>query len=410
MILANFSFKKIGLILVFLIIAGAIGWFIFSLFFKTNVQIEPGVGTEQTGTGTGLPEAGTGTGTTTTNENGQLPGTQNQGNQGQNQGNEATNQDNSTDLGVQASGSRVGSNGQIEYYDKNDGRFYKLGADGKAVALSDKQFPDVQNITWAPNSDKAILEFPDGSKIRYNFTSKEQVTLPKHWEGFDFSPTGDKIVAKSIGIDPDNRWLVTANDDGSKAQKIEELGENGDKVISSWSPNNQSIALFVDGVDFNRKEVFFVGLNGENFKSMVVEGRGFESKWSPKGDELLYSVYSSDNDYKPTLWLAGAQGDSIGANRRPLGIDTWANKCSFTSGSIYCAVPQTLERGAGLFPTTANSTPDTLYRINPQTGIKEQISLGSGSYTMSNLSLSADGMYLYFTDTTTGRLRQIKVR
>jgi len=410
MILAGLNYKKLGLIVGFLIVAAAIGYFIFSLFFKQTTQIQNGVNIQQNGTGSGLPEAGTGTQNPVTGTEGQLPDIQTPGGQTQPSTNQGVAQDSTTDLGVEAAVSRINGNGQMEFYNKTDGKFYKLEADGKAVALSDKQFPDVQNITWAPTSDKAILEFPDGSKIRYNFTTKEQVTLPKHWQDFDFSPSGDKIVAKSMGVDVDNRWLIISNDDGSKAQKIEDLGENGDKVISSWSPNNQSIAMFVDGVDFNRKEVYFVGQNGENFKSMIVEGRGFEPKWSPKGDELLYSVYSADNDYKPTLWLAGAQGDNIGANRRPIGLDTWANKCSFTTGTIYCAVPQTLERGAGLFPATADNTPDVLYRINPQTGVKEQINLGSTSYTMKNLSVSPDGTYLYFTDASTGRLRQIKVR
>jgi hypothetical protein len=409
MTLAGINYKKLGLIVVFLVIAGAIGYFIFNLFFKPAAQIQTNLTNDQTGTGSGLPEAGIGTQTPITGTEGQLPNNQTPNGQNQIGNSQTVTQDATTDLGVEASDSKIASNGKMQYYNQADGKFYQLGADGKPTVLADKEFFNVKNVIWAPTSDKAILEFPDGCKIRYNFTTKEQVTLPKHWQDFAFSPTGDKIVAKSMGIDPDNRWLIVSNDDGSKAQKIEDLGENGDTVIDSWSPNNQTIAMYTENIDFNRKEVYFVGQNGENFKSMVVEGRGFQHQWSPKGDELLYSVYSSDNDYKPTLWLAGAQGDSIGANRRPLGLDTWANKCSFTTSLIYCAVPETLERGAGLFPNTADTTPDKLFKVNPQTGVKEQINLGTSSYTMKNLSVSPDGQYLYFTDASTGALRRIKL-
>lgn len=408
MMFANINYKKIGLIFVFLIVSGAIGYFIFALFFQQKDVIQTGQEVDSTEIGTGLPEAGTGTQTPIDNTTGQLPNTQTP-NRPSSTPDEEIIEDNTTDLEVSATSPKISSSGQLQYYNESDGKFYQLSANGEAIALSDKQFFNVEKVVWAPTGSKAILEFPDGSKIRYNFNTKEQVTLPKHWQDFDFSPTGDKIVAKSMGIDASNRWLITANDDGSKARRVEELGDNGDKVISSWSPNNQSVALFVDGVDFNNKEVYFVGQNKENFKSMIVAGRGFEPQWSPKGDELLYSVYSSDNDYKPMLWLAGAQGDTIGANRRPIGLNTWASKCSFASSMIYCAVPTSLERGAGLFPQTADSTPDNLFRINPKTGIKEQINLGSNAYTMKNLSVSPDGQYLYFTDASTGTLRKIKL-
>jgi len=101
---------------------------------------------------------------------------------------------------------------------------------------------------------------------------------------------------KSIGLDTDNRWLAIANDDGSNVRAIEPLGEKDDTVYPSWSPNKQMIAMYTEGKDFTSQNVYFVGLNNENFKSTLVEGRGFQPKWSTSGNQLLYSVYSSDND------------------------------------------------------------------------------------------------------------------
>lgn len=405
----SINFKKIGLIVGLLLVAGIIGYFIYSLFFRQAPGTVPS-DNQTTGIGNGLPQAGVGTQGGSNQTEGQLPPTEGQIiiPSGQNGQNDAVGV--AADLGVNATNLSFSSSGSMQFYNESDGKFYRLGSDGKAQALSDQQFAGASNVVWSPTDDKAIIEFPDGSKIRYNFSTKEQITLPKHWEGFDFSPAGDKIVAKSIGLDADNRWLVVANEDGTKAKTIEPLGDNADDVIASWSPNNQSIAMYVKGSDFNNKEVFFIGQNGENFKSITTEGRGFEPKWSPNGSELLYSVYSSDNDYKPTLWLTSAQGDNIGANRRPVGLNTWADKCTYAGSAVFCAVPQSLERGAGLFPELSNNTPDLLYRIDPQTGIKSPISLGSGSYSMKNLSVSPDGSYLYFTDTSTNRLRRVRLK
>ncbi len=296
-------------------------------------------------------------------------------------------------------GVTMGSDGSgLQYYNQADGKFYRIDKDGNATPLSDHVFYDVQQITWSPAKDKAILAYPDGAKIVYDFTNNKQVTLPSHWKDFDFSPSGSQIVLKSMGVDPDNRWLAVANNDGSKAKLIEAIGDNEANVYPSWSPNNQIVAMYTQGVDFDRQEVFFVGQNNENFKSTVVEGRGFEPKWDPAGDKLLYSVYSSQNGLKPSLWIVNAQGDAIGSGRKDLGVDTWAHKCTFAQDSLYCAVPDQLENGAGLFPELAAHTNDLLYRIDPQTGLKKLVAIPDGKFNMSNLMISDNGYYLYFTD------------
>jgi len=306
----------------------------------------------------------------------------------------------------------LSSNGSdVQYYNKEDEKFYKISKDGLISSLSDKIFHEVENITWSPNSDKAILEYPDGANIIYDFNNKKQTTLPKHWKDFDFSSDGKQIVMKSMGLDTDNRWLAIVNEDGSKARQIESLGEKDATVYPLWSPNNQSIAMYTEGIGFDRQEVFFVGLNKENFKSTVVEGRGFQPRWSPEGDKLLYSVYSSDNNLKPNLWIVNAQGERIGSGRKNLNVETWAEKCSFADTSnLYCAVPEKLEEGAGLFPEMAKNTSDQLYKIDTLTGMKKLIAVPDGSYNMSNIIISDDGANLYFTDETTGRLHKIRLK
>ena len=171
------------------------------------------------------------------------------------------------------------------------------------------------------------------------------------------------------------------------------------------------VAMYTKGVDFNRQEVYFIGLNDENFKSTIIEGRGFQPEWSPKGDQLVYSVYSSDNDMKPQLWIVDAQGDNIGNDRRRLNIETWAEKCTFAGQSkMYCAVPDSLPEGAGLFPELAKSTKDNLYQIDINTGLKKLVAVPDGSYNMSNIIVSDSGDNLFFTDNNTQKLYKIKLK
>lgn len=298
----------------------------------------------------------------------------------------------------------------VRYYDRVDQRFYKIDEDGNKTLMSEKEFYSVENVNWSPADNKAVIEYPDGSNIVYDFDRKEQVTLPKHWEDFDFSRDGNNIVMKSMGNNPGNRWLAVSNPDGSRARPIEEIGDNDDDVYPSWSPNDQTIAMHTQGVDFNRQELFFVGKNNENFRSTIIEGRGFQPKWSPRGDKLIYSVYSTENELKPKLWAVNAQGESIGTDRKTLGVETWAEKCAFRDNNeLYCAVPDELPKGAGMFSELRKNTKDTLYKIDVETGLKKIVAVPDETFNMSDLMISGDGDNLYFRDHKNETLHKIEL-
>ncbi len=301
---------------------------------------------------------------------------------------------------TQILGASLAANGRdLQYYDYQTGKFYRLDKNGEPQALSDKIFYQVQDVTWSPQRNTAILEYPDGSNIIYDFDKEKQVTLPAHWEDFEFSSSGEQVVAKSLGLDPDNRYLIISNTDGSEVRALEYIGENDDKVIPKWSPNNQVAAMYTRGLDFDRQTLYFIGLNDENYKSTVVEGRGLTAKWSEKGDKLLYSAYNSTSNLMPELWIVNAQGESIGQNRKKLNLQTWADKCTFSDDRyVYCAVPKELPEGAGLFPELALRTSDDLYRVDTLTGLKSLVAVPDGEYNMSDIMLSSDRSNLYFTD------------
>jgi len=399
------KYKKIIFIIIFLLLPLLIGYLLYVVFFVQTggpVENKPAATENISPITSGLPVAG---GKIAANN---YPGGGEKKEEGGANGTDiiktepvAPVTDNQI-LGAAADGAN------IKFYDQSDGKFYRVGNDGQIIALNDQKFFDVKKVTWSPDRQNAVLEYPDGANIVYDFNGKKQITLPAHWEGFAFSPDGASLVFKSIGMDPNNRWLAITNANGTKSRRIEEIGLNADKVIPLWSPNNQMIALYTEGIDMNRQEVFFVGLNGENFKSMVVEGRGFIPKWSPKGDRLLYSVYSTDTNLKPMLWIDNAVGDNIGTARQRLDVETWANKCVFKDDTaIYCGVPDYLEEGSGMMPELAQSTRDRLYQIDLKTGAKKIIASPSADYNVAELMLSADGQHLYFTDADTKKLFKI---
>jgi len=293
------------------------------------------------------------------------------------------------------------------YYNPSDGKFYKLNAAGEEQALSNKQFLNVDNISWANTGNEAILEFPDGSNIYYNFDQDRQVTLPSHWQDFTFSPNDNHIVAKSIGLDQNNRFLITASADGNEVTALYSLGANADRIIPSWSPNNTVIGFSKTGdpQPDNGEEIVLLGKNHEQLKSLKVAGKGFLPSWSPSGKQLLYSVYHERDSYKPMLWISDASGANVGQNRRKLNIQTWADKCAWADEqTIYCGVPISLPAGAALDRSAVSSVTDDIYRIDLTTGIAKKINTATNPHAITHPVLNAEHTELIYTDAQNGRL------
>lgn len=303
--------------------------------------------------------------------------------------------------------------GSLSFYDENDGHFYTIDENGNRRRLSNKKFFGAKKVTWAPSTDKAIIEFPDASKVIYDFESEQQVTLPNHWEDFSFASDGETFAAKALGRDPENQWLITVDSDGSNAKLVEHLGNNADKVTVSVSPDNAVVALAQTGdpVGFDTREVILIGQNNENYKALRIDGFNFKPVWSPTGEHLLYSAASGASDYKPLLWFVSARGDAIGKNRTNLGLNTWASKCTFADPStVYCAVPDDLPAGIGLQPDLNEGGSDSIYRIDLKQGKTTLVGKPEGDLNIKTLVVSKDLRTLYMQSSASGGLSQMRLK
>ncbi len=305
----------------------------------------------------------------------------------------------------------LATNGQnLDYYDAQTGLFYTITPDGQKTLLSDAVFKNVDNVTWAPNNQKAILEYPDGSNIVYDFVQKKSVTLPSHWKDFTFSNDSSQIAFKDMRIDPADRYLSVTDTNGNGYRQIERLGEEDANVHISWAPNDKYVALFNQSVSASTSEVYPIGFNGENYRKFTVEGRDFRFDWSPSGDKIIYSVFNSASDYKPSLWVVNTSPDFLATGRSKLEIDTWADKCTFASeDTVYCAVPQTLDTGSGFRPDFADTTPDDIYKINITTGAKELVAQPLFPSTIDKLIVSQDNKTLYWLEKSTGQIKKMNL-
>lgn len=415
--------KRLLAITLLIAAVGLVGYALYAVFFSAPTEtVTPPVNGGVNGTGGSLPPAGTGGTGAVPGTGGALPSpgtpTTPGGASVTVQPTVSTVADGGvtlvTPIAVTSTvGASVGTNGNLNYYSRDDGKFYRRSPDGTVTALSGKTFYNVDKAVFDPAGNRAILSYPDGAKTMYDFGTGTQVTLPKHWEDFQWAPEGGKIISKSLALDKDSRFLVVASPDGSGAKAIQELGDNANKVTVAWSPTNQVVALSATGepCGFACEEIFLIGQNKENFKTIKAPGLGFTPQWTPSGKQLLFSVANDTSDWRPQLWIVDAEGDNIGANRRSINLNTWADKCAFADDTtLYCAVPREIPRGAGLNRAVTTGTPDDLYSVNLATGLTRRIAVPEGNRAMTNLQLSPNGQDLYFADGGTGFLYSIKLK
>ena len=303
---------------------------------------------------------------------------------------------------------------RLQFYDPNDGKFYRMDKTGAIERLSERKFPEAKNVVWNRGGEKAVIEFPDDSNILYDFDNETSVTLPKQWKDFAFSPNRGELIAKSIGLDPNNRFLIQSKDDGSNVRPLHNLGNNEHKVIVAWSPEDQVIG-FADTDSspgaLDRKMIFPLGKGNENFKGLTVEGLNFIPEWAPDGKRLLYSVVGSYSNYKPLLWVVNATPNTMGTGRRSIPLNTWADKCTFANAStLYCAVPNFLPDNAGLQRSLFTSTSDAFYKVDLDTGSTSLVAIPETESSAKQLFVAPDESSLYYTENATGILKTIQLK
>lgn len=391
-------------------VAGLMGLALYFMIFGGGPSIKPVATPDAPGTtGSGLPTAGSSTpggttgGGTTPNGPGVLtPSPVADGG--------VTQTTRLTSAGVLEP--TITNGGTLAYYDPKDGKFYTIDAQGNVILLSQGSFPFASGITFSDGATSAVIEFPDGSNVVYDFNTGKQSTLPSHWEDFSFSSDSSSIAAKSVGTDPSNRSLVISSADGSSAKAIAPLGDNANLVNVSWSPDGDVVGFSKTGSSgnaFGQNEVYLIGDDGQAAGVLIVNGSNFKNIWAPDGNNLLYSVADGGDEYRASLWYADSQGDRAGNTRVRLSIKTTADKCVFASNTLaYCAVPLDMPAGGGTTSSLITS-PDNLFSVSLPSGRSTLVAIPDQETKMTNLTVSADGKQLFYSDTV-GRLNYIQLK
>lgn len=296
-------------------------------------------------------------------------------------------------------------------YQPDLGKFYTIDEQGNKTELTKRTYRNVQNVSFSPQKDKAILEFPDGSNVVYDFKNDKQYPLPKNWTEFKFTKQGNQIAFKDMNNLDDYKYMGIASPDGSSIKYLTTIGYKANQFKVDWSPNGQMVGQFTEPSGPGTSNIYFVGKNNENFPALTVNGYGVETKWAPNDNRLIYSAYNEFSSNKPLLHIVDADAANMGGNHYSLGLNTWPDKCTFHGTStLYCAVPKNLPEGADLVPAIADDIPDNIYKVDLKTGAKSFIAQPESPHTIGKMEVSANGKNLFFQDKNTQTVHNIKLK
>ena len=294
---------------------------------------------------------------------------------------------------------------KVLYFKRGIGNIFEVPFDGSAAEERIFHFtiPSIIGVEWSPKRTYAlvsVLAQDEQKHLWLNVTSTStldsgflQVDAGSEISGIAFSPVEDKIA------------LVTQNETGSSVfisdpkgvarKKLASLPVSG--LIPKWISKNM-ISLQTKPSAFSTS--LLATLNAQSGASDILlsDVEGLDVMWDTKGSEFL--ALETRNNGRGFALSLRSRAKPDDAHVEP--YITLPEKCVFSktaTSSAYCAFPREWPREAlpdGWWQGKVSFS-DELWLVNLATEAGQQI-LSGGGFDMTNLFLSEDERFIFFTN------------
>lgn len=312
------------------------------------------------------------------------------------------------------------------YADRASGHLFRLAnTTAGAERVSNTTIPKIYRLLGAQTgtSTRIIFQYPkDGNLV--TFSGKLDLSEASLGEGFlenqsTLTPVSGITLSPNIAdiaVSPKQNQLATLelvgnetvvsvmNPDGSKKETL--LRSPYQEWRLHWATSTH-LALTTRSARDVTGGLWLFQLKNKSWERVMAGVPGLTALISPKLDKVIYSGTGQNG---LTFGFYDRQKDFFGT----LDIQTWADKCVWTRGSViaYCAVPSSLPSSYS-YPDDwyrgEVSLADNLWRLNATTNRAEIIFSPSAAklgveIDASNLTLSSDEKTLFLINRRDGTL------
>lgn len=305
------------------------------------------------------------------------------------------------------------SGNKIRYYSKANGNIYEVNFDGTGLSrVSSANLAGLLDILWSPDKEKVIGIFQKNSqteKYLHDYQAGQSTLLNEKIGQVAWSPDGKKIAIQTFDSDKQTNTISISNADGSELKDI--FQTRMEDLILEW-PTIDKISIRTKTSGLSDGLVIVVNPDTGVFYRAIGNVFGLNIKWSPLGNNFLYSATSTEGKN-----ISLSLTDQTGQNKKSLGLASLVEKCVFSQDNrtLFCAVPQKISENA-IWPDDYYkgliTTADRFYKINYENNETELIFApgeNDKSYDASDVFLSPKEDYLFFTNKKDGLLYSLKL-
>ncbi len=313
-------------------------------------------------------------------------------------------------------GAVADKDGSLFYYSLDDQSIKKASLEGKDKATLLSNLPGApQQILWSPKRDKVLLflKQPSGSSLWYfsDISQKTIVPLKENISRPAWSNLGDRIFYLFTDQTTKTRTLNIANPDGGDWKKLADLGAKD--FFLATIPQSSQVSFWNRPDAGESSSLEAISSLGENRHILTTGAFGGDYLWSPNGERVLISASDAQNGHALTLSLL----EETTGKTANLSIPTLTSKAVWSTDNktLYYTLPGSVPDDA-ILPNDYFGKPiftkDTFWKMDRETGKKTRLidlKETTQSLDSTDLFLSPQEDFLYFTDRSTNRLFRIEL-
>ena len=294
---------------------------------------------------------------------------------------------------------------KVLYFKRGVGNIFEIPFDGSAPEERIFHFtiPNIIGASWSPKRTYAIVSAQAEDSLKHiwiNVTSTSTLET-----GFLKSDVGGDINGVAFSPTEDKLAIVSSDKAGSTVLISDPRGKSQRRVTSlavfdaqpSWIAKNM-LSLQTKPSALSTSLLATVDMQSGASEILLSDVQGLDTKWSGDGARFLaLETYNGGKGF--TLSLRNKKNPE---SKQNLQYVTLPEKCIFSSiatTSAYCAFPK--DWGRGILPDSwwqgKVSFSDELWLVDFVNGTNQQI-LSGGGFDMTNLFMSKDERYIFFTN------------